>query len=120
MLEVVYSFWDGSGHRRSIKIAKGTTIGKFLELVRQQLAPEFPELKGTHGDNLIYVKEDLMIPHVSFFEIQPFYSLYNVENLRFLCHKRVREIRKIAISNLKKCSFPPKNCFFFSTFRSTT
>ena len=67
MLEVVYSFWDGSGHRRSIKIAKGTTIGKFLELVRQQLAPEFPELKGTHGDNLIYVKEDLMIPHVSFF-----------------------------------------------------
>ena len=66
MLEVVYSFWDGSGHRRSIKIAKGTTIGKFLELVRQQLAPEFPELKGTHGDNLIYVKEDLMIPHVCY------------------------------------------------------
>jgi protein FAM50 len=63
VLEVVYSFWDGSGHRRTIKVTKGTTIGKFLELVRQDLLNEFPELRGTHAENMLYVKEDLLIPH---------------------------------------------------------
>ena len=38
MLEVVYSYWDGTGHRRSIKLKKGTTVGEFLEMVRQQLS----------------------------------------------------------------------------------
>ena len=55
-LEVSYSFWDGSGHRREIQVRKGTTIGKFLEAVRQDLAAEFPELRGVSSDSLMCVR----------------------------------------------------------------
>ncbi len=65
MLEVVYSYWDGSGHRKSIEVRKGTTIGKFLELVKAQLVGEFHEVRSTSAEDLIYVKEDLIIPQVS-------------------------------------------------------
>jgi protein FAM50 len=88
---VTYSYWDGSGHRREItvrpqscgrprrqchhesdvgwfpiaaQIPKKTTIGKYLELIKQQLVSEFAELRGVSSDNLLYVKEDLIIPHV--------------------------------------------------------
>ena len=65
VLQVVYSYWDGSGHRKSIDVKKGTTIGKFLEQVKAQLSPEFSELRSTNPEDLIYVKEDLIIPQVS-------------------------------------------------------
>ncbi|KAF5330621.1 hypothetical protein D9619_005921 [Psilocybe cf. subviscida] len=58
-IEIVYSFWDGSGHRKSVTCKKGDEIGSFLEKCRQQ----FPELRGVSADNLMYVKEDLIIPH---------------------------------------------------------
>lgn len=73
MMEVVYSYWDGSGHRKAMQIKKGTTVGRFLELVKQQLSAEFPEVRGFGVDNMIYVKEDLIIPHVS----QPTHLLYS-------------------------------------------
>ncbi|KAJ3763880.1 XAP5, circadian clock regulator-domain-containing protein [Lentinula raphanica] len=41
-IEITYSYWDGSGHRKSVV---------------------FPELRGVNVDNLMYVKEDLIIPH---------------------------------------------------------
>ena len=43
---------------------KGDTIGSFLELVRKQLEPDFRELKLLSTEKLLYVKEDLIIPHV--------------------------------------------------------
>ncbi|KAG6814519.1 hypothetical protein H0H92_000045 [Tricholoma furcatifolium] len=49
-IEVVYSYWDGGGHRKSVTCKKGDAISTFLEKCRQQ----FPELRG----------EDLIIPHV--------------------------------------------------------
>ncbi|KDR73509.1 hypothetical protein GALMADRAFT_251217 [Galerina marginata CBS 339.88] len=58
-IEIVYSFWDGSGHRKSVQCKKGDDIGSFLEKCRAQ----FPELRGVSVDNLMYVKEDLIIPH---------------------------------------------------------
>lgn len=58
-VEVVYSYWDGSGHRKSVKVKKGDKISTFLEKARQQ----FPELRGVNVDNLMYIKEDLIIPH---------------------------------------------------------
>jgi protein FAM50 len=64
MMRIVYSFWDGSGHRKEMEIKKGTTIGRFLELVKMQLLPEFHELRSVSADTLLYVKEDLIIPHV--------------------------------------------------------
>ncbi|KAF4041956.1 XAP5 circadian clock regulator [Phytophthora infestans] len=67
---VTYSYWDGSGHRREITIPKKTTIGKYLELVKQQLVTEFAELRGVSAENLIYIKEDLIIPHhYSFYDL---------------------------------------------------
>lgn len=64
---MVYSYWDGSGHRKSIEVTKGTTIGRFLELVKADLSKtnEFPEVKGVHADSLMYIKEDIIIPFVS-------------------------------------------------------
>ncbi|KAH7340764.1 XAP5-domain-containing protein [Rhizoctonia solani] len=58
-IEVTYSYWDGSGHRKSVACKKGDDIASFLEKCRQQ----FPELRGVSVDNLMYVKEDLIIPH---------------------------------------------------------
>lgn len=69
-IEVVYSYWDGSGHRRSVTLKKGTSIGRFLDSVRDQLKESFPELRGISSESLIYVKEDVIIPHnFSFFDL---------------------------------------------------
>ncbi|KAI0780991.1 XAP5, circadian clock regulator-domain-containing protein [Trametes elegans] len=58
-VEITYSYWDGSGHRKSVTCKKGDSISTFLEKCRQQ----FPELRGIGVDNLMYIKEDLIIPH---------------------------------------------------------
>ncbi|GLT42891.1 hypothetical protein SLA2020_168690 [Shorea laevis] len=69
-LEITYSYWDGAGHRRVIQVHKGNSIGEFLHAVQQQLAPEFREIRTTSVENLLYVKEDLIIPHQhSFYEL---------------------------------------------------
>ncbi|KAJ3206215.1 hypothetical protein HDU83_007048 [Entophlyctis luteolus] len=56
---ITYSYWDGSGHRTQVEVKKGNTIGQFLEACKQQ----WDEMKGVNVDNLIYIKEDLIIPH---------------------------------------------------------
>ncbi|CAI0376915.1 unnamed protein product, partial [Linum tenue] len=69
-LQITYSYWDGTGHRRVIQARKGDSIGEFLRSVQQQLAPEFREIRTTSVENLLYVKEDLIIPHQhSFYEL---------------------------------------------------
>jgi len=49
------------------QVRKGDSIGEFLRAVQQQLAPEFREIRTTSVENLLYVKEDLIIPHVCTF-----------------------------------------------------
>lgn len=69
-LEVTYSYWDGSGHRRSVVCQKGDSIGDFLEKVRGNLAKEFKELGSVGADALLYVKEDLIIPQdLTFYDL---------------------------------------------------
>ncbi|XP_057415402.1 protein XAP5 CIRCADIAN TIMEKEEPER isoform X2 [Lotus japonicus] len=69
-LEITYSYWDGTGHRRVVQVRKGDSIGEFLRAVQQQLAPEFREIRTTSVENLVYVKEDLIIPHQhSFYDL---------------------------------------------------
>jgi len=69
-LEVTYSYWDGSGHRRTIEVTKGTSISKFLEAVRVSIASDFHELRAMGSDGLLYIKEDLIIPgHYSFYDL---------------------------------------------------
>ncbi|KAF8940220.1 XAP5, circadian clock regulator-domain-containing protein [Dissophora ornata] len=58
-IQITYSYWDGSGHRKEVECKKGDTIAQFLEKCRQQ----FQQLRGVSIDNLMYVKEDLIIPH---------------------------------------------------------
>ncbi|KAI7864627.1 FAM50A protein [Spinellus fusiger] len=59
IIGITYSYWDGSGHRKSVQCKKGDSISQFLDACRQQ----FPQLRGVNVDNLLYVKEDLIIPH---------------------------------------------------------
>jgi len=58
-IEITYSYWDGSGHRKTVECKKGDTISRFLDLCRQQIH----ELRSVNVDNLLYIKEDLIIPH---------------------------------------------------------
>lgn len=70
VIQVTYSYWDGSGHRRSISVSKGTRIDQFLEKCRKDLVDSFHELRGTSCENLVYVKEDLIIPqHYTFYDL---------------------------------------------------
>ncbi len=51
-------------------VTKGSSIGEFLEVVRQDLCKEFKELTTVASDALLYVKEDLMLPHdISFYDL---------------------------------------------------
>ena len=36
-LEITYSYWDGTGHRRKVAVRKGDTIADFLRAVRDQV-----------------------------------------------------------------------------------
>jgi len=63
LIEIVYSYWDGSGHRRTINVSKGTRVDQFLEKCRRDLMEAFHELRGVNTENLMYIKEDLIIPH---------------------------------------------------------
>jgi len=70
-LQITYSYWDGSGHRRNCTIRKGDSVGDgFLEVVRKDLCREFRELKNVASDALLYVKEDLILPHdITFYDL---------------------------------------------------
>jgi len=70
-LEVTYSYWDGSGHRRNTVVDKGFTIGQFLAKSKKELEKtDFPELRTTTLDSLMYVKEDLIVPHnITFYDL---------------------------------------------------
>ncbi|KAJ2450357.1 hypothetical protein EV183_004340 [Coemansia sp. RSA 2336] len=58
-VSITYSYWDGSGHRKQVVCKKGDTIGEFLFKCKAQV----PELRSCSADALVYVKEDLIIPH---------------------------------------------------------
>ncbi|CAL5228756.1 g11943 [Coccomyxa viridis] len=69
-LKITYSYWDGQGHRRLATVKKGDTVKDFLQKVKEQLIPEFRELRTTSVSTLMYVKEDLIIPHhFSFYDL---------------------------------------------------
>lgn len=71
-LQVTYSYHDPSGrdglkgHRNEIIVQKGFTIEQFLNKCREQVK----DLRGAGADQLIYVKEDLIMPHsLTFYEL---------------------------------------------------
>lgn len=66
-VQIIYSYWDGSGHKKIISMRKGDTIYMFLCKVLDNIRNEFPELKTVSGDQLMFVKEDLIIPQTNSF-----------------------------------------------------
>lgn len=62
-IPITFSYWDGSGHRRSVIMKKGNSIYQFLQKCLEALRKEFSELKTVMADQLMYVKEDLILPH---------------------------------------------------------
>ncbi|QOY43329.1 XAP5 protein [Cryptosporidium parvum] len=70
IIEVVFSYWDGSGHRRSVHVPRNTTIGEFLEKCRIKLKSEFKEFSRLSSASLMYIKEDVILPHtITFHEL---------------------------------------------------
>ncbi|XP_060102201.1 protein FAM50A-like [Heteronotia binoei] len=68
-IEVTFSYWDGSGHRRTVKMKKGNTIQQFLQKALEILRKDFSELRSAGVEQLMYIKEDLIIPyHHSFYD----------------------------------------------------
>lgn len=70
-LEVTYSYWDGTGHRRTCVVTKGFTINQFVAKAKADLEKnDFPELRTVPLEGLMYVKEDLIIPaNVTFHQL---------------------------------------------------
>lgn len=58
-IRITYSYWDGTGHRRVMSCKKGTNVGHFLAMVQR----DFNQLRNTSADALMFIKEDLIIPH---------------------------------------------------------
>lgn len=63
IIEITFSYWDGSNHRRTMRIERGTLIVEFLELACKELEKNFVSLRGLHGNNLMFIKGDLIIGH---------------------------------------------------------
>uniref|UniRef100_A0A914QVG5 Protein FAM50 homolog n=1 Tax=Panagrolaimus davidi TaxID=227884 RepID=A0A914QVG5_9BILA len=62
-INVAYCYWDGSAHRKDMKVKKGDTITQFITHALEVLRKEFSELKVVSSDNIMFIKEDLIIPH---------------------------------------------------------
>lgn len=70
LLEITYSYWDGSGHRKKIQVKKKSTILEFLDAVCDSLRKEFRVLRVSMGSHLMYIKEDCIVPHhLTFYEL---------------------------------------------------
>ncbi|XP_066031087.1 protein FAM50A-like, partial [Chamaea fasciata] len=86
-IEITFSYWDGSGHRRTVKWGpegiwgspaelwgplgpvfaspdeEGNTMQQFLQKALEILRKDFSELRSAGVEQLMYIKEDLIIPH---------------------------------------------------------
>ncbi|KAL4852670.1 Protein XAP5 CIRCADIAN TIMEKEEPER [Chlorella vulgaris] len=69
-LEIIYSYYNGTGHRRAVTVRKGDSVGQFLKAVVEQLTPQFREIRTTSVTNLMYVKEDIILPQtITFYDL---------------------------------------------------
>jgi len=62
-IAVAFCYWDGSSHRKDTKMKKGATIAQFLQKALEILKKEFAELRTAIAENMMFIKEDLIIPH---------------------------------------------------------
>ncbi|XP_075951561.1 protein FAM50A isoform X2 [Anarhichas minor] len=50
-IEITFSYWDGSGHRKTVKMKKGNTIQNFLQRALEVLRKDFSELSILYGSS---------------------------------------------------------------------
>ncbi|KAG8266268.1 Protein fam50a [Homalodisca vitripennis] len=62
-IDITFSYWDGSGYKKTVRMKKGNSVYRFLQRCLELLREEFSELKTVTADQLMYVKEDLILPH---------------------------------------------------------
>ncbi|EUD68426.1 hypothetical protein C922_01449 [Plasmodium inui San Antonio 1] len=90
-IEITYSYYDGSGHRRKISVKQKTTIGQFINKCVDNLKNEFIHLRSASCETLMFVKEDIILPnYLTFYELiknkaqgktGPLFAFDAVENL---------------------------------------
>ncbi|KAM6995843.1 LOW QUALITY PROTEIN: protein FAM50A [Passerculus sandwichensis] len=61
-IEITFSYWTAP-HRRTVKMKKGNTMQQFLQKALEILRKDFSELRSAGVEQLMYIKEDLIIPH---------------------------------------------------------
>uniref|UniRef100_A0A3P8UNI9 Family with sequence similarity 50 member A n=1 Tax=Cynoglossus semilaevis TaxID=244447 RepID=A0A3P8UNI9_CYNSE len=83
-IEITFSYWDGAGHRRTVKMKKGNTIQNFLQRALEVLRKDFSELRSAGVEQLMYIKEDLIIPHVSTWNLWPLFSFDVHDDIRLV------------------------------------
>lgn len=65
-LVMSFSYWDGKGVRRAARVRKGDTIGAFLSQVKETIE----DIRHVGTSDLLFVKEDTIIPHhFTFYEL---------------------------------------------------
>lgn len=69
-LTVTYSYFNGVGHRRKVRVQKGDRVADFLRKVQMALEDECRELRAASSSSLMFVKEDVILPHeMTFYEL---------------------------------------------------
>ena len=69
-LLITFSYWNGSGNRRQVEVKQGDSIEQFLRQVREKLCDEFREVRACAVADLMYIKEDLILPlNLTFHEL---------------------------------------------------
>jgi len=63
ILKIPFAYWDGTSHKYSIEVKKGNTIQQFLTKVIEEVQNDCQELRGATPEHLIFVKNDLIMPH---------------------------------------------------------
>ncbi|CDO63181.1 XAP-5 DNA binding protein, putative [Plasmodium reichenowi] len=91
VIDITYSYYDGSGHRRKISVKQKNTIGQFINKCVDNLKNEFIQLRSASCETLMFVKEDVILPnYITFYELiknkaqgktGPLFSFDAVENL---------------------------------------
>lgn len=125
LVNITYSYWDGSGHRRVLRCKKGTTIGRFLSMVQTQ----FKELRNVSANDLVFIKEDLIIPHhYSFDDLivskargksGPLFNFDVVEEVRLLADAN-KEKQDAHAAKVVERRWYERNRHIFPTSRWTT
>ncbi|EWC78050.1 hypothetical protein C923_01309 [Plasmodium falciparum UGT5.1] len=115
VIDITYSYYDGSGHRRKISVKQKNTIGQFINKCVDNLKNEFIQLRSASCETLMFVKEDVILPnYITFYELiknkaqgktGPLFSFDAVENL-----SGITDIRK------EKTDLLNKNCKYVNNF----